>query len=120
MSLIPALQKTIHLWKLKIGRYEVAACVIIFLAAYLRITLLALGWPSTDSDEATMGLMASHIAYQGGHPVFFYGQGYIGTLEAYLGALLFHLFGPSLFSLRLGMGSLFPPFLEDSTSLPAR
>jgi hypothetical protein len=35
----------------------------------------------------------------------------MGALEAYLGAALFHLFGPSLFSLRLGLLILFILFL---------
>ena len=40
-----------------------------------------------------------------------YGQNYMGVLEAYLGAILFHLFGVSLFSLRLGMLIFFAFFL---------
>lgn len=50
-----------------------------------------------------MGLMALHIAYAGAHPIFFYGQAYMGALEAYLAAALFRLFGPSLFLLRLAV-----------------
>ena len=41
--------------------------------------------------------LALHIAYRGEHPLFFYGQEYMGPLEAYIGALLFHIFGVSLF-----------------------
>jgi len=47
--------------------------------------------------------MARHIAYNGEHPVVFYSRNYLGALEAYLGAAFFRLFGPSLFSLRLGI-----------------
>ena len=36
--------------------------------------------------------MALHIAYRGEHPFLFYGQNYMGALEAYIGALLFHQF----------------------------
>jgi hypothetical protein len=90
---------------------EIAAFIIILLASGLRIALIAQGWPGTDSDEATMGLMATHIAYRGELPVFFYGQSHIGTLEAFLGAVLFHILGPSLFSLRLGVVLLFALFL---------
>ena len=46
--------------------------------------------------------MAMNIALRGDHPAFFYGQDYMGALQAYLGAAFFHLFGVSLFSLRLG------------------
>src|ERR1700730_6025442 len=88
-----------YLKHLSIGSYEIAALVIIALAVLLRIFLIVKGWPATDSDEGTMGLEAMHIAFRGEHPVFLYGQNYMGTIEAYLGALLFRLFGASLFSL---------------------
>jgi hypothetical protein len=96
---------------LKIGPYEIGAFVIIVFAALLRIVLAALGWPLTNSDEGTMGLMAMHIAYRGEHPMVFYGQNYMGSLEAYLGAISFHLFGVSVFTLRLGVILLFTLFL---------
>jgi 4-amino-4-deoxy-L-arabinose transferase-like glycosyltransferase len=95
--------------KLKRGALVVAA--LILLAVALRILLVILGWPPTNSDEATMGLMARHIAYNGEHPIFFYGQDYMGALEAYLGAIFFHLFGPSLLTLRLGVILLTALFL---------
>ena len=43
-----------------------------------------------------MGLAALHIARGEDFPVFFYGQEYMGTLEAYLAAPLVALFGPSV------------------------
>ncbi len=51
-----------------------------------------------------MAVMALNIAYHGEHPYMYYGQDYMGVIEAYLGAGFFHLFGsPSLFALRLGV-----------------
>lgn len=88
---------------LKIGIYELFALAIIACAIGLRLILLAMGWPPTDSDEGTMGIMARRIAYRGEHPYVFYGQNYMGTIEAHIGAVFFHLFGPSLFSLRLSV-----------------
>jgi hypothetical protein len=73
--------------------------------------MLAHGWPSVTDDEGPVGLMARHIAYQNAHPLFYYGQDYMGPLEAYLGAGFFLLFGPSAFSLRLGLIVLFALFL---------
>ncbi|GAC1623607.1 MAG: hypothetical protein NVS4B11_18450 [Ktedonobacteraceae bacterium] len=96
---------------LKIGRHELVALTIIACATLLRLVLIGLGWPFTNSDEATMGLMARHIAYTGERPVFFYGQNYMGAFEAYVGAASFHLFGPSIFSLRLGLVLMFCLFL---------
>ncbi len=49
-----------------------------------------------------MDLMALHIAFRGEHPIFYYGQDYMGAFEAYLGAALFRLIGTSVFVLRLG------------------
>ncbi len=89
---------------LKIGKYELFAAAIIAFATGLRILLIALNWPPTNSDEGVMGIIAMHIAYHGERPLMFYGQDYMGTIEAYIAALFFHLFGgPSLFALRLGV-----------------
>lgn len=86
----------------KISRYGVIAGGIILAVTLLRLVLISQGWPLTNSDEGTMGIMALHITYQGEHPTFFYGQHYMGSWEAFLAAGLFHLFGPTLFALRLG------------------
>ncbi len=97
--------------RLRIGPYEIAALSIIGSAFLLRLAMVISGWPEMDSDEGTMGLEALHIAFRHERPIFLYGQNYMGTLEAYLGALLFRLFGTSLLSLRLGMLLLFTLFL---------
>jgi hypothetical protein len=91
--------------------YHAGATVIITIAALLRVLLISQGWPELDSDQSIMGLMAMHIAYRGEHPVFFYGQHSMGSLEAFLAAPLFSFFGPSTFSLRLGVIFLFTLFL---------
>jgi hypothetical protein len=88
---------------LKIGIDEICAFAIIAFAIVLRIILASQNWPPTNSDEGTMGLMARHIAYGGEYPIVFYGQTYMGALEAYIAAAMFHLFGPSLFTLRLSV-----------------
>ena len=99
---------------LKQNRYGLCALAIITFALLLRILLVSLGWPPTNSDEGTMGIMALHIAYHGEHPVLYYGQNYMGAIEAYLGALFFHLLGASLFTSRLGTLLLFSLFLAST------
>lgn len=100
------------LWKCpRLGRYEILALAFIILAIAIRLLLIANSWPETNSEEGTFGLEAMHIAYHGEFPIFMYGQNYMGVLEAYLGAILFHLFGVSLFTLRLGMVIFFALFL---------
>jgi hypothetical protein len=88
-----------------------AAIILISLAVALRVILTALVVPEVNSDEGTMGLEAMHIAFQGQHPVFLYGQNYMGALEAYIAALFFRLFGVSVFTLRIGMVLMFALFL---------
>ncbi len=97
--------------QLKVGTYGILAFLIIALATLLRIFLIAWGWPHSNADVDTMGIMAMHIAYKGEHPIFFYGQNYMGTLQAYLGVVFFRLFGISVFSLRLGSVLFFTLFL---------
>ena len=79
--------------QLKIGSCGIWACIIIVVATLLRIVLIAQGWPHSNADEDTMGIMGMHIAYNGEHPIFFYGQQYMGSLEAYVAAAFFRLFG---------------------------
>src|SRR5438552_4022658 len=89
--------------KLHIGRYELGMLALVLVATLLRLALMSLNWPVTNSDEATMGLMANHIAYSGEQTTFYYGQYYMGSMEAYIAAALFRLFGSSTFTLRLGL-----------------
>jgi hypothetical protein len=75
------------------------------------VALLIGGWPLKSAEEGTFGLEAMHIAYRGEFPVFMYGQDYMGTIEAYVSAILFRLFGISWFTLHLSMVLLFALFL---------
>ncbi len=59
-----------------------------------------------NSDEAIVALMARHIL-QGQRPVFFYGQAYMGSLDAYLVAIGFWLFGQSVWVIRLVQSVLY-------------
>src|SRR5260370_29549939 len=105
--------------RIKIGPYGMCAAAIIALAVLLRIVLTLQAWPQTNADEGTMGIMALHIAYRGERPIFFYGQDYMGVLEAYLAAAVFHIFGASVFTLRLVTILLFFLFLTGTYPLPS-
>ncbi|WP_433312517.1 DUF423 domain-containing protein [Micromonospora chersina] len=85
-----------------------------------RLALLLADAPPTNSDEATMGLAALHIARGEDFPVWFYGQAYMGTLEAYLAAPLVALAGPSVLVLRLPTLALYALFLALSWRLTRR
>ncbi|GGM46065.1 hypothetical protein GCM10011608_33560 [Micromonospora sonchi] len=67
--------------------------------------------PVANSDEATFGLAALHIAQGREHPIFLYGQHYMGTLQSYLAAPLIAVTGPSWPVLRLPVLALYALFL---------
>jgi hypothetical protein len=52
------------------------------------------------ADEGIVGLMGKHILEGRELPVFFYGQAYLGALEAYCAAAVFSVFGTSFTALR--------------------
>jgi hypothetical protein len=75
--------------------------VALLLAGFIRGLFL---WRSNyriDSDEAIVGLMAKHILAGQSYPIFYYGQHYMGSLEAILTSFVFAIFGQSNFSLKL-------------------
>lgn len=91
----------------KLNSYSLIAAAIITFAVALRLALVILHWPSTNSDEGIMAIIANDIAYKGKFPQMFYGQDYMGIIEAYLGAIFYHLTGsPSITAIRLGVISL--------------
>ena len=73
------------------------------------VVLLAMGWKAFwlarqafpfNADEAVVGLMARHIL-QGERPTFFYGQAYMGSLDAFFVAAGFAWFGAQVWVIRL-------------------
>ncbi|MEV6367348.1 hypothetical protein AB0L86_10685 [Micromonospora musae] len=76
-----------------------------------RLVLTLFTVPVSNSDEATFGLAALHIAQGREHPVFLYGQRYMGMLESYLAAPLIALSGPNWPVLRVPMLVLYAVFL---------
>lgn len=73
------------------------------LAVVVRVFLIVRAPGVLDGDEALVGIQAERIAAGTAHPlpVFFPGQPYMGALEAYLAAGVFHLVGPSVPALRM-------------------
>src|SRR5207302_2653990 len=104
--ILPKFLKHIHISKNERWMFAIVAA-----ATLARLILIYFNWPTTNSDEGNMGLLALHVAFQGDHPTFFYGLPYMGPLEGYIAAPLFRIFGASLFTLRLGLLPLFAAFL---------
>src|SRR5215207_4307670 len=84
--------------------FPVRALVVVAVVA--RLLLLASNSVSFHSDEAVVALMARHIL-QGERPVFFYGQAYMGSLDAWLVAIGFALFGQTVIAIRIVQSALY-------------
>jgi Dolichyl-phosphate-mannose-protein mannosyltransferase len=80
-------------------QFGLVALLLVGLALRLAIVASPLG--EIDGDEAVVGLMARHIAFLGERPVFYWGQPYLGSLEAFSAAPLFRVFDSSTFLLKL-------------------
>lgn len=75
--------------------------LLVALSYVPRLALLAGSHFVIDADEAIVGLMAKRIAEGKDWPIFYYGQHYLGSLEAILTAGVFKIFGQSNFTLRV-------------------
>ncbi|MBL8153246.1 MAG: glycosyltransferase family 39 protein, partial [Anaerolineae bacterium] len=80
--------------------------LIVGAAALARGLLIASGTVSFHADEAVVGLMARHIL-AGERPTFFYGQAYMGSLDAWIVAVGFRLLGESVLTIRLVQSGLY-------------
>ncbi len=69
-------------------------------AAGLKAWLIWMGAVPFNADEAVVALMARHIL-QGERPLFFYGQAYMGSLDAWLVAMGFAVLGQNIWVIRL-------------------
>ncbi len=75
-------------------------------ALAMKLWLVFSGHVPFNADEAIVALMARHI--QGGaRPIFFYGQAYMGSLDAFLVAGGFSLLGQQIWVIRLVQGLLY-------------
>ena len=74
--------------------------LILLAAAAWKIWLLSRGAFPFNADEAVVALMARHIL-EGARPTFFYGQAYMGSLDAFLVAAGFSWFGQNVWVVRL-------------------
>lgn len=79
-------------------------------AVAVKIALLAADAVPFNSDEAIVALMARHIL-QGERPIFFYGQAYMGSLDAWLVAAAFGLIGEGVLAVRVVQAILYLGYL---------
>ncbi|WP_425293479.1 ArnT family glycosyltransferase [Micromonospora cremea] len=98
-------------WRPRLDRPALVALLFGLAGVGYRLILTLYTVPVSNSDEATFGLAALHIAQGRERPVFLYGQHYMGMLESYLAAPLVAVAGPSWPALRLPMLALYAVFL---------
>jgi len=99
--------------------HEVWPAGIILGAVALRGLILAAGAVPFNADEAVVALMAKHIL-AGERPVFFYGQAYMGSLDAWLVALAFVLVGSSVVAIRVVQTMLYAALIATTYLLARR
>ena len=73
--------------------WRLAVAGVVALAAVIRLVLLVRANWMIEADEATLGLVARDIQTEHVRPIFYPGQAYMGTLQAYVAAVLFEIFG---------------------------
>ncbi len=110
-------------------RYYLGLVLALVIMIGFKTTLLITDSITFDSDEAIIGLMAKHIL-GGDLPLFFYGQAYMGSLDALLVAGAFALLGQQVVVIRvvqvvLGAGVIITTYTlayrltqHDSNDLP--
>jgi hypothetical protein len=81
-------------------RPAVLVVTALLVAAGFKYFLVAQDRVPFNADEAVLALMARHIL-QGERPIFFYGQAYLGSLDAFLVAAGFRFLGAQVWVIRL-------------------
>lgn len=87
-------------------KYWIGAILIALVGLAVKLAFVSAGAFPFNSDEAIVGLMARHILH-GQWPAFFYGQAYMGSLDASLVALGFALLGEAVWVIRLVQALLY-------------
>jgi len=85
----------------------------------LKVVLIGLNAFPFNADEAVVALMGRHIL-QGARPAFFYGQAYMGSLDAVLVSAGFALFGQKVVVIRLIQSLLFAVTVATTVALAGR
>ena len=74
--------------------------ICLFVAIVARVWLIVHTHGVMDGDEATVGIQAEHIL-RGEFPVYYYGQAYLGNIQAYIIAFFFLFTGPNVWAMRI-------------------
>jgi hypothetical protein len=101
-------------------RFFWLVCLLVGIASAIRVVFLLLDAFPFNADEAIVALMGRHILAGNGVPLFFYGQSYMGSLDALLVAFGFYLFGEQVWVIRIIQILLYAGFMLTSIWLAQR
>lgn len=77
------------------SRVNPALALIFIILASILLKLLIIDYEIANGDEAVFGIMAKHISELKEFPIYLWKAHYAGTLNSYIGAFLFKIFGIS-------------------------
>lgn len=100
------------------SKYTALAAVLLA-AAGMKLWLIISGAVPFNADEAVVALMGKHIL-AGESPVFFYGQAYMGSLDAYIVAVGFAVFGQHIWVIRIIQALLYLGVIACAMALASR
>lgn len=102
-----------HRWhRHALARSDLAIAAILFIAALVaRWPFITTAQTLLNPDEAIVGLMAQDIAVGERFPIYFYGQRYMGSLEACVIAAVSPFFSEHVQALRFGPALVFAAFV---------
>jgi hypothetical protein len=81
--------------KFKWDRASIAAVGLVVLVVLIRLMLLEWNPDRLSPDHSIVSLMSKHIYEKGEYPIFFYGQNWFGSIESFMHAFFFSIFGVS-------------------------
>lgn len=87
---------------MKAKKINTVFLLILLGSIVLRLIIVYSKYHTINSDNGILGLMAKHIL-KGEFPIFFYGQPYMGSIEAFTIAFFFLFFGISVNTMCLAM-----------------
>ena len=105
------IRKRRHNLSLRIHSVLVLVLLLVLLALAFRIPFLVNNFGLINSDSAVPALMGKHISEGKLPPVYYYGQGYMGSLSEHLQALFFKVFGFSNFMFKFSILLFYLGFL---------
>jgi len=86
-----------HMLRVRFSKEIALVLILLFVAILVRIPFLTHSYGLINSDDGISALQAKHISEGATHPIYYYGQDYMGSFPFHIYALSFKIFGYSIF-----------------------